>query len=658
MRGVFVGLLAVAAAGPLGGPGTLPAMRGDVRVRSLSPHSAAVACLFLQSYAEEKAGLNILPLSTVAYLLSCSRWHQFSTSIARFHLLPMAQGVVVASVARAAARILYTSFVEKLFSPQKSSLYATANRARRALLQAPVKAVGVGARATRIAGLAGLLQRRGGVTTPASMPGGVAMRAPSATAAPASPMAPKASAVAREPPAPSSTAGATALAPSRRKRALILMSDTGGGHRASAQALADTLKQRYGTDIETSIVDVWTDYGPVPIGNGIVPYYRGLAKRPRLWHAHFKASAFTPFCYLLSRLMSVYAYRGFEQCIDEHEPDIVVSMHPLCQAVPIRVLEAKRRRERGRRQPGAPKSKVPFVTVVTDLATPHPFWLHAGADLCFVPSTSFERAGRRRGLRRSKLRLYGLPVRPAFAESSARANSGPEQRAELAESLGLKPHRKTVLIVGGGDGVGNLGAIVHALGAQMAEQNAVRATVDGANGAQGDHAQLVVICGKNHKLRDELPAVDWGPHLHVVVEGFTNRMSDYMAASDCIVTKAGPGTIAEACVCALPIMLSGHLPGQESGNVDFVVNGGFGAYSRAPSTIAQTVCDWLSDDEVMRDMSERSLRHAHPGATERIADDIAEHVGIVRSNILAVKPGMLPGDRLASARAPMQATAP
>ena len=117
----------------------------------------------------------------------------------------------------------------------------------------------------------------------------------------------------------------------------------------------------------------------------------------------------------------------------------------------------------------------------------------------------------------------------------------------------------------------------------------MRATVDGANGAQGDHAQLVVICGKNHKLRDELRAVDWGPHLHVVVEGFTNRMSDYMAASDCIVTKAGPGTIAEACCAGLPIMLSGFLPGQESGNVGFVVDGGFGDYSAEPTTIAETV---------------------------------------------------------------------
>ena len=49
-----------------------------------------------------------------------------------------------------------------------------------------------------------------------------------------------------------------------------------------------------------------------------------------------------------------------------------------------------------------------------------------------------------------------------------------------------------------------------------------------------------------------------------------------MAASNLLVTKAGPGTIAEAMILGLPLVLSTFLPGQESGNVPFVVDGGFG----------------------------------------------------------------------------------
>ena len=47
-------------------------------------------------------------------------------------------------------------------------------------------------------------------------------------------------------------------------------------------------------------------------------------------------------------------------------------------------------------------------------------------------------------------------------------------------------------------------------------------------------------------------------------------------------TKAGPGTIAEAAIKGLPVMLSTYLPGQEAGNVDFVKEAGFGDYSPEP----------------------------------------------------------------------------
>ena len=67
---------------------------------------------------------------------------------------------------------------------------------------------------------------------------------------------------------------------------------------------------------------------------------------------------------------------------------------------------------------------------------------------------------------------------------------------------------------------------MEALGKTLAERSA---TV-------GD-AQLVVICGKNHQLQQRLRETDWGPHVHVVVEGFVTRMNDYMATADCIVTK-------------------------------------------------------------------------------------------------------------------------
>ena len=87
--------------------------------------------------------------------------------------------------------------------------------------------------------------------------------------------------------------------------------------------------------------------------------------------------------------------------------------------------------------------------------------------------------------------------------------------------------------------------------------------------ATGTDAQLVVICGRNERLRQALQrsATDWP--IPVQVCGFVDNMQEWMAASDCVISKAGPGTIAEALICGLPILVSGFIPGQEAGNVSY-----------------------------------------------------------------------------------------
>ena len=69
-------------------------------------------------------------------------------------------------------------------------------------------------------------------------------------------------------------------------------------------------------------------------------------------------------------------------------------------------------------------------------------------------------------------------------------------------------------------------------------------------------------------------------------------MEEYMVAAHLIVSKAGPGSIAEAAACALPIMLFDFLPGQEEANVDFVRDQGMGGYEEVcplPTPIPPTL---------------------------------------------------------------------
>merc|ERR1712196_34550 len=110
----------------------------------------------------------------------------------------------------------------------------------------------------------------------------------------------------------------------------------------------------------------------------------------------------------------------------------------------------------------------------------------------------------------------------------------------------------------------------------------------------------------------------------VVVKGFVDNVDELMAASDILVTKAGPGTIAEAMILGLPLVLSTFLPGQEAGNVPYVVNGGFGLYGNEDSEcIAECVQTLLSDETRLARMSKIAKDKSLPKATLAIAKDVA-----------------------------------
>lgn len=375
-----------------------------------------------------------------------------------------------------------------------------------------------------------------------------------------------------------------------KKRVLMLISDTGGGHRASAQAMESMIEQVAPGLCEVSVVDVFTEYCPWPY-NTFVPGYQFMAKNPWVWKVSWYGSA-VPVCMhtvdFFNRLRCASAFR---KCIEDHQPDLVVSLHPLTQALPLHAME---RMSHGKR-------KTPFATVVTDLGSAHPWWFDRRADVCFLPSDAVRRVAVRRGLQPEQIRQYGLPVRPSFWQV-------PRPREQLVSELGLEKDRKTVLVVGGGDGVGSLGRIVEATARELSKE------------CPGD-TQVVAVCGKNAVLRKNLESIDFG-ECHVQVCGFVKQMSDYMEIADCIVTKAGPGTIAEATIRGLPTMLSSFLPGQEAGNVPFVVDNGFGEYSSDPKKIATTVRGWIQDPQKLDGMASAARGAAAPQATLEIANDL------------------------------------
>ncbi len=62
--------------------------------------------------------------------------------------------------------------------------------------------------------------------------------------------------------------------------------------------------------------------------------------------------------------------------------------------------------------------------------------------------------------------------------------------------------------------------------------------------------EVVVIAGRNRTLKQDLDRMELPGSFRI--EGFVGNMEIWMRASDILVTKAGPNTLAEAFIAGLP----------------------------------------------------------------------------------------------------------
>ena len=369
---------------------------------------------------------------------------------------------------------------------------------------------------------------------------------------------------------------------------LFLSADTGGGHRASAESLGKSFQMHYpGTEFE--LLDIWTPSRVFPYFT-LVPAYKHMSAHPSQWKLfyHLSNNILYEICY------DVHSYitceRGIRKRIEAFRPDVVVSVHPTMNNVPM-ISTRKISKKLGK--------KIPFYTVVTDFGSAHTTWFQKGVDTIFVASERIRKLAKRRGrLPDDKIIMSGLPIRHAFAVEAEQlgdrtTEEGKRYQRKMREELGVDPERKMVLVMGGGEGVGSLSDIVEGLYVKFRKH--------------GVDATIYVVCGRNEKLKKQLETQSWDtvlqnshkpkkkfrplsilrPHrskriqetldkvhaqeqaekggggnyhapgrVDVVGLGFVTNMAEYMVSADVLVTKAGPGSIAEAAAVGLPVMLT------------------------------------------------------------------------------------------------------
>lgn len=362
---------------------------------------------------------------------------------------------------------------------------------------------------------------------------------------------------------------------------LILDSQTGGGHRAASEAIAAALLERDST-LHVEIVDGLVLGGPWPLNRAPAIYSWCMRHARFLWAFVFHLWNGPIRAKVMADLGYPGTVRRLRRLLQSKNADIIVSTHPLLTRTVARVMRSFDKR-------------IPFAIVVTDLVTGHWSWYDRGADRIFVPTPEAFDIVKKGGVDPSVLRMTGQAVHHKCALAVPR-------RDEIRSRRGFT--EVVVLLVGGGEGMGAIAGHARAI-------NEARLPI-----------RLVVVCGRNEKLRAELDALPKNQPTEIL--GFVHDLHELMAASDILVTKSGPGSIMEGCVAALPILLYDYLPGQEVGNVRLVESLRIGHYVPKPVDLVAALRRWIEDPTLRADAAAASRKYAIPDSADRIAAGVLE----------------------------------
>ena len=359
----------------------------------------------------------------------------------------------------------------------------------------------------------------------------------------------------------------------------------GGGHVATAHAMAEAIERHYPGRFDIRISDYMKGVGV----NGFDRIHKGFWRRalrsPVLARAGQRLIDTFPKVTVSGqgRLLLRSFARAAARDLKEYPPRLVVSNHGL---ITSGLAEAKR----------LYGLEVPVLTFATEPHDISAYWAEPRADHIVVPSEEVRRDLLRFGVSPEKLAVVGYPVRQPFLNPPSKENA--------RDRLGLQD-RFTCLVSFGGEGLGR--------NQQLLVKTLLNSEVS---------PQVVVVTGRNESLRTELRKLYAGND-RLMVEGFVEDMASCLAAADVFVGKAGPASVYEALSIGRPVLLTGYTGLNERGVLRFVEREGLGCYVKTPAMLLQAVRRYAEKPVLCTEVALRCRALGIEDATERLARHVA-----------------------------------
>ncbi|HEY0458627.1 MAG TPA: glycosyltransferase [Pyrinomonadaceae bacterium] len=376
---------------------------------------------------------------------------------------------------------------------------------------------------------------------------------------------------------------------SNTPKILIISSDTGGGHRSAAVAIADGL-QKFWKGESFAVRTIKAVEESHHITEKLVNGYNWVLRNKQHWmkYLYWVMNKVRP------ETREFFQRRCIGFCRDIFEkwcPHIVVSVHPLTQHIFARILKELNLAE-----------QIPLVTVVTDPC--YGFWKGWACNDVSLYLVANEEARRQLidyGIAAEKIKISGMPVHPKFHEVDEKV----AQKARTA--FGLNPDKFTVFVNAGWIGGGNIPQIFREL---------VRGELD---------VQAIFLAGKNEELRLEAEEIAKTAKFPVKVIGYSDEIEKIMQSANVMISKLGGLTTFEALACRLPIIADATTPPmpQEAGTVNLIADKGAGILLEKPADIVLTVQNLVNNAEKYAAMKAATVNLAIPNSTQKIIEEIA-----------------------------------
>jgi processive 1,2-diacylglycerol beta-glucosyltransferase len=365
--------------------------------------------------------------------------------------------------------------------------------------------------------------------------------------------------------------------------------DIGYGHARAAQSVAEAIKF-LNPRVKVEVLDCLDYSSPFAAWMTKGLYMFTIEKFPKLWESIYSGSGwFQKVSLAVSRFIMITALkRRLTKYLNSNSLTGVVCTHFFPPVALVRL-----------RQKLGLSYKV-FVAM-TDYDA-HPFWMMSGVDGYFVANSSARQKLLAEGVPEQLVKVSGVPIEIKYMRFR------PRDLARRKLKLPRKP--QAVLVAGGGGGHGPILELLQGLDTALF------------------NALILVVCGRNDRLRQKLEEYTPQGKNEVKIYGFVDFMDQLYDSCDLVVTKPGGLTSAELLAKGVPVVSMEIFGGQERRNLEHLqYSGGLFEVEDVPSAV-EKVAELLPRKKLLLKLQRRMRRLARPDSSLLIAGNVLASLGL------------------------------